>query len=96
MTSITDDLKQEEFEWTEAAAKAFQEIKERMTKVLVMRLSDFLKAFEITCDTSGIRIWGILSQEKHHVAYFNEKLNDTQQCSKKRFQYARGPGAHNA
>jgi len=33
----------------------------RMTKALVMRLSDFTKAFEITCYASGIGIGGVLS-----------------------------------
>jgi len=66
-------------EWTKAATKAFQEIKERMTEAPVMRLSDFMKFFEITCDASGIGIGSVLSQEKHHVAYFSEKLNDARQ-----------------
>ena len=79
MTPITDCLKGEEFKWTKAAAKIFREIKERMTEALIMRLPDFTKAFEISCDASGIGIGGVLSQEKHPVAYFSEKLNDTQQ-----------------
>jgi len=45
----------------------------------IMRLSYFLKVFEITCDASNIGIGGVLSQEKHLVAYFSEKLNDTRQ-----------------
>ena len=78
MALITDCLKKD-FEWTRAAAKAFQEIKERMTEALVMRLLDFTKVFEITCDASDVGIGGVLSQEKHHVAYFSEKLNDARQ-----------------
>ena len=79
MALIIDCLKQGEFGWTKVAAKAFREIKKRMTEAPVMRLSDFTKAFEITCDASGIGICGVLSQEKHLVAYFSEKLNDTRQ-----------------
>jgi len=48
-----------------------------MTEVPVMRLSDF--SFEITCDASSIGIGGVLSQEKHLIAYFSKKLNDTLQ-----------------
>ena len=50
-----------------------------MPEALIMRLSDFTKAFEITCDALGIGVGGVLSQEKHPVAYFSEKLNDTRQ-----------------
>jgi len=79
MVPITDCLKREEFEWTKAATKTFQEIKERMTEAHVMRLPGFTKVFEITCDASDVGIGGVLSQEKHHVAYFSEKLNDARQ-----------------
>ena len=68
MAPIIDCLKQGEFGWTKAVAKALWEIKERMTEALVTRLLDFTKTFEITCDVSGVGICGVLSQEKHLVA----------------------------
>ncbi|PKU62236.1 putative mitochondrial protein [Dendrobium catenatum] len=76
---ITDCLKKGEFLWTTTATRAFEEIKKRMMEAPVMRLPDFSKVFEVTCDASGIGIGGILSQEGHPVAYFSEKLNDTRQ-----------------
>jgi len=49
------------------------------TETPVIRLSYFLKAFEVTCDASGLAICGVLSQENHLVAYFSEKLNNVRQ-----------------
>ena len=79
MTPITDCLKSEEFQWPPAPTRAFTEIKRMMTEAPVIHLLDFSKVFEVTCNTSGLAICGVLSQENHHVAYFSEKLNDTRQ-----------------
>jgi hypothetical protein len=48
----------------------------KITKEPVMRLSDFTKLFEVECDASSLGIGGVLSQERHPIAYFSEKLND--------------------
>ena len=72
-------MKQGEFIWTKAAAKAFNEVKQKMTEAPVMRLPDFTKPFEVESDASGIGIGGVLSQKRHPIAYFSEKLNDAKQ-----------------
>jgi len=47
-----------------------------MTEAFVMHLPNFSKMFEVTCDTSGLAIGGVLSQKNHPVVCFSEKLND--------------------
>ena len=76
MAPITNCIKQGEFKWSKVATWAFGEVKKKMTEVLVMRLPDFTKLFEVECDASGLGIGGVLSQECHPIAYFSEKLND--------------------
>ena len=76
MAPITDCLKSGEFSWLKRVTKAFQEIKQKMVEAPVLRLLDFSKVFEVTCDASGISIGRVLSQEGHPIAYFSENLND--------------------
>ena len=47
-------MKQGEFVWTKAAAKAFNEVKPKMTEAPLMCLLDFTKPFEVECDASGM------------------------------------------
>ncbi|XP_072962671.1 uncharacterized protein [Typha angustifolia] len=79
MAPITEYLKKGEFKWSASATKAFTKIKKKMVEAPIMRLPDFTKVFEVTCDASGVGIGGILSQEGHPITYFSEKLNETRQ-----------------
>lgn len=65
------------YKWEEAQEEAFKLLKERMTNAPLLSLPNFLKTFEIECDTFGVGIviGDVLMQEKWPITYFSEKLN---------------------
>ena len=72
-----DCLKKGPFHWTSKAASAFKEIKEMMSTAPVLRHPDFSRVFEVACDAFGYGIGGVLSQERHPIAFFSEKLSES-------------------
>ena len=52
-------------------------LKKKLTEEPILVLPDFNKPFQVKCDASGEAIGVILIQEDRPVAYFSEKLNDT-------------------
>ena len=62
------------FKWDQKQEKAFETLKDKLTKAPILALPNFTKTFEIECDASNIGIRVILLQEGHPIAYFSEKL----------------------
>lgn len=55
-------LKNEEFQWTEAAEGAFRESNRRMTEAPALALLDFHKPFVVEANASGEGIGVVLTQ----------------------------------
>jgi len=78
MALITECTKKSPFLWTIATQKAFEVVKRLLTEAHILQLPNFEAPFEIACDASHAGIGGVFSQNGHPIAYFSEKLNETQ------------------
>jgi hypothetical protein len=67
------------YEWEEACNEAFEILKDILVKVLVLKLLDFDKDFEIHSDASNFAIGGVLVQDRRPLAFESKKLNETKQ-----------------
>jgi hypothetical protein len=66
------------YKWKGACKKAFETLKGILVKVLVLKLPDFDKDFEIHFDASDFAIGGVLVQEGRPVAFDSKKLSETE------------------
>jgi len=74
---ITEFIKKRAFELSKVAQKAFEDIKQRLCKALVLALPNREDLFELECDVNRVRIRVILIQSIRPITYFNEKFNDS-------------------
>ena len=74
--SITKVIKKDvRFKWGEEQEKAFQLIKEKLTRAPLLALPIFAKTFEVECDVLGLGISVTHMQEGRPISYFSEKLS---------------------
>jgi hypothetical protein len=82
-TSLTNFLKKfvGTYEWDGACDEAFETLKGILVKVLVLKLPNFDKDFEIHSNASDFAIGGVLVQDGRPVAFENKKLSETKRRS---------------
>jgi hypothetical protein len=66
------------YEWEGACDETFETLKGILVKVLVLKLPDFDKVFEIHFDACDFAIRGVLVQEGRPVAFESKKLSETE------------------
>jgi hypothetical protein len=71
---LTALLKKDGFEWSEAAATAFDALKMAVSSAPILAMPDFNKPFIIECDASSHDFGTVLVQEGHPVAFFNRPV----------------------
>jgi len=62
------------FKWVQEQVKAFENLKDKLTKAPILVLPNIIKTFEIEFNASNIGIGVVLLQEGHPIAYFIEKI----------------------
>lgn len=63
-----------DIKWVMIKQRSFANLKDKLINAPLLALPNFFKTFEVKCDASNVGIRVVFLQERHHIAYFNEKL----------------------
>ena len=71
---LTKLLRHGQFDWSQEADTAFQNLKNALTVVPVLALPDFSTPFMVETDTSGSGMGAVLTLGGHPLAYYNKQF----------------------
>jgi hypothetical protein len=71
---LHDLLKKDSLQWLPKHTSVFQELKQKMTSAPVLALPNFLLAFTLETDASGLGIGVVLMQQGRPVAFYSRAL----------------------
>ena len=83
MSTITKPIRERlrsdaEFQWGDAQKKAFQKVKDVLTKAPVLAYYDVTKPVKVTCDASKCGLGAALFQDDNPVAFASRGLTDAE------------------
>jgi hypothetical protein len=67
------------FIWTDEHQKAFDNIKKRICREVMLTFPDFAKPFHIYTDASDKQLGSVITQDEKPIAFYSRKLNSARQ-----------------